>query len=132
MLNFGDLIFQCLYFYFEITNQLFFNIRYPIKVRVSDEVEDAVFVLFDKESTSLIGKKCGDMLDALRKSDPSSVVSSQILSLIGKTFIFKVEIKINGNPMFEPSYSVKRVCTDAHITFVVYELELEFSDYIQL
>ncbi|XP_057445702.1 uncharacterized protein LOC130737862 [Lotus japonicus] len=37
--------------------------RYRVEVRVSDEVDDAVFVLFDKECTTLLGKPCDEMIN---------------------------------------------------------------------
>ncbi|XP_057432733.1 uncharacterized protein LOC130725530 [Lotus japonicus] len=86
--------------------------RHQIKVRVSDEVEDVVFILFDKESTTLLGKTCDEMISSLHKGDYSMVAPSEILALVGKSFIFKVGIKIAGNPKFDTSYHVKRVDSD--------------------
>ncbi|XP_057445488.1 uncharacterized protein LOC130737679 [Lotus japonicus] len=79
--------------------------RYRIKVRVSDKIEDVVFVLFDNEclpisnneATTLLGKTCSEMVDSLHIGDYSIVVPSEIMSLIGKSFLSKVQIKCYGN-----------------------------------
>ncbi|KAL6553703.1 hypothetical protein OROGR_007545 [Orobanche gracilis] len=50
--------------------------------------------------------------EPLRARDPTEYpVPPEVLALIDKTFLFKIEVNNSSNSKFEPSYRVKKVCS---------------------
>ncbi|XP_057458135.1 uncharacterized protein LOC130748897 [Lotus japonicus] len=66
-----------------------------------------------KEATALLGKSCADLLETTG-SDPLTI-STEILNLIDRTFLFKIEVANSFHSKFEKSYRVKKLCADQKI-----------------
>ncbi|XP_057432068.1 uncharacterized protein LOC130724806 [Lotus japonicus] len=65
------------------------------------------------EATTLLGKSCADLLETTG-SDPLTI-SMEILNLIDRTFLFKIEVANSFHSKFEKSYHVKKLCVDKKI-----------------
>ncbi|KAK2455293.1 replication protein A 70 kDa DNA-binding subunit E [Trifolium repens] len=89
--------------------------RFCIKVRVMDNTDSAIFVIFDKDASSLFDLSCADMVQALESGARAGVVPALFEALVDKTWLFKVESKANHNQRFEQSFRVRKLCTDAAI-----------------
>ncbi|KAK2449021.1 replication protein A 70 kDa DNA-binding subunit E [Trifolium repens] len=89
--------------------------RFCIKVRVMDNTDSAIFVIFDKDASSLFDLSCADMVQALDSGARAGVVPALFEALVDKTWLFKVESKANHNQRFEQSFRVRKLCTDAAI-----------------
>ncbi|KAL6509320.1 hypothetical protein OROGR_022630 [Orobanche gracilis] len=64
--------------------------RYKLQVRVMDHTQSTTFIIFDKEASTLLNRSC------------ASFVKS----------VTKIEVNNSSNSKFEPSYRVKKVCSD--------------------
>ncbi|KAK2409538.1 replication protein A 70 kDa DNA-binding subunit E [Trifolium repens] len=84
-------------------------------VRVMDNTDSAIFVIFDKDASSLFDLSCADMVQALETGARAGVVPALFEALVDKTWLFKVESKANHNQRFEQSFRVRKLCTDAAI-----------------
>ena len=45
----------------------------------------------------------------------ASLVPTELMEIVGKTFLFKFETSVYTNVKYEPSFMVKRVCSDPRI-----------------
>lgn len=55
-------------------------------------------------------------MDLLHLQGPdASNVPSEILELIDRTFLFKIEVANSSNSIYEPSYRVKKISSDADL-----------------
>lgn len=45
----------------------------------------------------------------------ASNVPAEILELIDRTFLFKIEVSNSSSSIYEPSYRVKKICSDTDI-----------------
>ncbi|KAJ1392343.1 hypothetical protein SESBI_35888 [Sesbania bispinosa] len=88
--------------------------RYKIKVMVSDGSDSAHLLMWDNECYSLITRSCRDLL-AISKGKPSKQYPNEILALVGKEVLFKVEVKHDDSDNLDDSFKVKSVCTDCMI-----------------
>ncbi|CAJ2651840.1 unnamed protein product [Trifolium pratense] len=90
--------------------------RFCVKVRVMDDTDSAIFVIFDKEASSIFNMSCADMVRNGENNDGERIVPPQIdETLIDQTWLFKVEAKPFQNPRFEQSFRVRKICTDEGI-----------------
>ncbi|XP_057451916.1 replication protein A 70 kDa DNA-binding subunit A-like [Lotus japonicus] len=90
--------------------------KFRIQLRVMDSNDSATFVLFDQEASALLNKSCADLVDASNKAGPdASNVPSEILELIDRTFLFKIEVANSSNSIYEPSYRVKKISSDVDL-----------------
>ncbi|XP_057418493.1 uncharacterized protein LOC130712689 [Lotus japonicus] len=102
--------------------------KYKIRLRVMDSKDSTTFVVFDQEAHNLLNKPCAEL-------DPNdSQVPSEILDLIDKTFLFKVDVDNSSNTWFEQSYKVKRICSDPDVIsqFKIANPQLEGSPLYML
>ncbi|KAL6521833.1 hypothetical protein OROGR_018402 [Orobanche gracilis] len=81
---------------------------YRLQVRVIDDKDSASLVIFDHEATLLLGKSCVDLVEG----NDEGTLPAEIISLFDKTFLFKIEVNNSPTSKFEPSFRVKRICTD--------------------
>ncbi|GAU20673.1 hypothetical protein TSUD_230870 [Trifolium subterraneum] len=86
--------------------------RFCIKVRVIDHTDSATLVIFDKEASLILNMSCADMIQGADTVVGVGVVPPLLEGLVEKTWLFKVEAKPSHNPKFEPSYRVRKICTD--------------------
>ncbi|RHN42191.1 putative nucleic acid-binding protein [Medicago truncatula] len=84
--------------------------RYCLRVRAIDHTDCATLVIFDKEATALFNKSCVDMLAEHGVAVSEGHLPPEIAGIIGKTFLFKVETKVDQNPRFEQSFRVRKIC----------------------
>ncbi|XP_057443699.1 uncharacterized protein LOC130735825 isoform X2 [Lotus japonicus] len=89
--------------------------KYKIRLRVMDAKDSTTFVLFDQEAYNLMNKPCSELVEKSHKDPNDPQVPLEILSLIDKTFLFKIEVDNSSNTWFEPSYRVKRICADPDV-----------------
>ncbi|XP_045833252.1 uncharacterized protein LOC123924414 [Trifolium pratense] len=89
--------------------------RYCMKVRVMDHTDSASLVIFDREASSLFNMSCADMLETNQRNVGPKVVPPEIVGLVEKTWLFKVETKPARNPRFEQTFKVRKICTDSSI-----------------
>ncbi|KAL6555053.1 hypothetical protein OROGR_006311 [Orobanche gracilis] len=90
--------------------------KFRIQLRVMDSKDSATFVLFDQEASTLLNKACAELVDASNKAGPDSPnVPFDILELIDRTFLFKIEVSNSGKSMYEPSYRIKKITSDPEI-----------------
>ncbi|XP_057444719.1 uncharacterized protein LOC130736963 [Lotus japonicus] len=66
-----------------------------------------------KEATALLGKFCAYLLETTG-SDPLTI-PTEILNLIDRTFLLKIEVANSFHSKFEKSYRVKKLCADQKI-----------------
>ncbi|PNX76003.1 replication factor-A carboxy-terminal domain protein, partial [Trifolium pratense] len=78
--------------------------RYCMKVRVMDHTDSASLVIFDREASSLFNMSCADMLETNQRNVGPKVVPPEIVGLVEKTWLFKVETKPARNPRFEQTF----------------------------
>ncbi|AES65761.1 replication protein A 70 kDa DNA-binding subunit B [Medicago truncatula] len=86
--------------------------RYMIKMRVVDHTDSATFVLFDRDAAELFKKTCADMIESCGMGTDASEVPKDILAMVEKSYLFKVETNLGSSTMYEKSYRVKRVTAD--------------------
>ncbi|KAL6526977.1 hypothetical protein OROGR_016067 [Orobanche gracilis] len=85
--------------------------RYKLQVRVMDHTESTTFIIFDQEASTLLNRSCASFVKSVTKYH----VPPEVLALIDKTFLFKIEVNNSSNSKFEPSYRVKKVCSDEYV-----------------
>ncbi|XP_057439027.1 uncharacterized protein LOC130730901 [Lotus japonicus] len=90
-------------------------LKYKIHLRVMDANDSTPFVVFYQEANNLLNKPCADLVEKCHKDPNDYQVSSEILNSIEKTFLFKVDVDNSSNTWFEPSYKVKRICSDREV-----------------
>ncbi|XP_072057033.1 replication protein A 70 kDa DNA-binding subunit B-like isoform X2 [Arachis hypogaea] len=86
--------------------------RYRLKVVVSDETGQGIFVLFDRETTYLVKKTCGDLFNEVLCGDDYPII---FRNLEGKKVLLKVDTKSLGVDRYFGTFRVKRICDDAAI-----------------
>ncbi|RHN78646.1 putative nucleic acid-binding protein [Medicago truncatula] len=93
-----------------IHGRFFIVVRYMIKV--VDHTDSATFVLFDRDAAELFKKTCADMIESRGMGTDASEVPKDILAMVEKSYLFKVETNLGSSTMYEKSYRVKRVTAD--------------------
>ncbi|KAL6561955.1 hypothetical protein OROGR_002962 [Orobanche gracilis] len=89
--------------------------RYKLQVRVMDHTESITFIIFDQEASTLLNRSCASFVKSVTKDPTEYPVPPEVLALIDKTFLFKIEVNNSSNSKFEPSYRVKKVCSDEDV-----------------
>lgn len=90
--------------------------RYCIKVRVIDQTDCATFVIFDRDAILLFNNKsCSEIFESHEKNSAQGSFPKEILDLVDRTFLFKVEYKDVVSSKFEQSFRVKKLCNDTTI-----------------
>ncbi|KAL6521484.1 hypothetical protein OROGR_018053 [Orobanche gracilis] len=89
--------------------------RYKLQVRVMDHTESTTFIIFDQEASTLLNRSCASFVKSVTKDPADYPVPPEVLALIDKTFLFKIEVNNSSNSKFEPSYRVKKVCSDEDV-----------------
>ncbi|XP_057432702.1 uncharacterized protein LOC130725497 [Lotus japonicus] len=103
--------------------------RLQVKVKQGNDI--ATLVIFDKEASVLLETTCADLVDSSTKNPAGSGSTTpvELLKLLEKNFLFRIEVnntssyrcessyrvnKTCGDPgsRFEPSYRVKKICAD--------------------
>ncbi|XP_057425018.1 uncharacterized protein LOC130718442 [Lotus japonicus] len=103
--------------------------RLQVKVKQGNDI--ATLVIFDKEASVLLETTCADLVDSSTKNPAGSGSTTpvELLKLLEKTFLFRIEVnntssyrcessyrvnKTCGDPgsRFEPSYRVKKICAN--------------------
>ncbi|KAL6552139.1 hypothetical protein OROGR_008293 [Orobanche gracilis] len=89
--------------------------RYKLQVRVMDHTESTTFIIFDQKASTLLNRSCASFVKSVTKDPADYPVPPEVLALIDKTFLFKIEVNNSSNSKFEPSYRVKKVCSDEDV-----------------
>ncbi|VFR02716.1 unnamed protein product [Cuscuta campestris] len=88
---------------------------YLIKLSVKDDSGTTTFVLFDREASNILNISCAELME---KSDlAGSFENPKEFDdlLLGKTYIFKVEVRVMNRGQHEHSFRVSKVCHDDSI-----------------
>ncbi|XP_045799478.1 replication protein A 70 kDa DNA-binding subunit-like [Trifolium pratense] len=88
--------------------------RFRVKLVVNDGTAEGVFVVFDGDMSSLVGKCCPDLV-AAAKARNRDYCPPELDLLKGKRLLFKVEKVSYGVPRFDGSFRVKRICSNLSI-----------------
>ncbi|KAL6507514.1 hypothetical protein OROGR_023709 [Orobanche gracilis] len=89
--------------------------RYKLQVRVMDHTESTTFIIFDQEASTPLNRSCASFVKSVTKDPADYPAPPEVLALIDKTFLFKIEVNNSSNSKFEPSYRVKKVCSDEDV-----------------
>ncbi|KAL5064205.1 hypothetical protein RYX36_025942, partial [Vicia faba] len=89
--------------------------RYRIKIRVIDETDSSIFVVFDRDCYLLTKKICADLIDQMDRADESTIFPTIIGELVEQTMLFKIVVNNDMNYGFEQSFCVKKLCSDQDI-----------------
>ncbi|WJX14117.1 hypothetical protein P8452_04421 [Trifolium repens] len=87
--------------------------RYRLKLRVIDSTDSATFVVFDRDTAELFKKSCSDMIDSMGPNCDGP--PKELLDMMEKTYLFKVETNVKEETRFEKSYRVKRLTDNADL-----------------
>ncbi|KAL6538112.1 hypothetical protein OROGR_012100 [Orobanche gracilis] len=98
-----------------------------LQVRVMDHTESTTFIIFDQEASTLLNISCASFVKSVTKDPADYPVPPEVLALIDKTFLFKIEVNNSSNSKFEPSYRVKKVCSDEDV-ITQFKLTLTLPD----
>ncbi|KAL6505005.1 hypothetical protein OROGR_024822 [Orobanche gracilis] len=88
--------------------------RYRIRIKVIDET-DSIFVIFDRPDSILLKRSCSDSITSCEKTAAGVTCPVEIVNLLDRRLLFKVEIKKDSDGRFEPSYTVKRATDHGEI-----------------
>ncbi|KAL6553702.1 hypothetical protein OROGR_007544 [Orobanche gracilis] len=80
-----------------------------------DHTESTTFIIFDQEASTLLNRSCASFVKSVTKDPTEYPVPPEVLALIDKTLLFKIEVNNSSNSKFEPSYRVKKVCSDEDV-----------------
>ncbi|XP_057724031.1 uncharacterized protein LOC130939989 [Arachis stenosperma] len=76
---------------------------YCIHLRVSDEMDSASFIIYDKEASKFLEISASELrLKQIAKGYNKDEFSSEINSFRGKKFLFKVSVKLDDINAFQP------------------------------
>ncbi|VFQ73690.1 unnamed protein product [Cuscuta campestris] len=89
--------------------------RYLIKLAVRDDYETTTFMLFDQEASSILNTSCSKLLEKI-DVDGSTENPAEFGELfLGKSFLFKVEVRSMFKGRMEQSFRVSKICHDATV-----------------
>ncbi|VFQ61202.1 unnamed protein product [Cuscuta campestris] len=92
-----------------------FNVtpRYLIKLTVKDDSGTATFVLFDREASSILNASCALLME--RNDVDGNLNNPKEFDdlLLGKTYLFKVEVRTVFRSNHDQSFRVSKICHDA-------------------
>ncbi|KAJ1408091.1 hypothetical protein SESBI_23825 [Sesbania bispinosa] len=108
---------ECQIYVFEMTP------RYKIKVAVSDGNDTAHMLMFDSECYTLLVTSCRDLL-AKNKVKPSDCYPDDIMKLVGKEFLFRIEGKDYDSYNIDDSFKVNKICFEVSVI-------REFKDMVE-
>ncbi|XLR51736.1 hypothetical protein S83_002408 [Arachis hypogaea] len=88
--------------------------RFSINMRVADETDTASFLLYDKEVSKFLGISASDLrLAQLTRGGVNKEYPTELNSLMGKKFLFKVSVKMEDLNAFQPCrIIVTKLCAD--------------------
>ncbi|XP_057444231.1 uncharacterized protein LOC130736412 [Lotus japonicus] len=86
--------------------------RFCIRVSVVDDSESATFVIFDRDAASFLKTTCQALIDIYKKPIPTP---PEVKGLLGMKLLFKVEGSDAVNFRYEPTYRVKKICSNPDI-----------------
>ncbi|XP_057416088.1 uncharacterized protein LOC130710753 [Lotus japonicus] len=90
------------------------NNWFHLQVKVKQGNDIATLVIFDKEASALLETTCADLVDSSTKNPAGSVSTTpaELLKLLEKTFLFRIEVNNTSSYRFESSYRVNKTCGD--------------------
>ncbi|KAL6528711.1 hypothetical protein OROMI_029356 [Orobanche minor] len=89
--------------------------RYRIRIKVIDETDSTIFVIFDRPALILLKRSCSDLIASCEKTAAGVTCPVEIMNLLDRRLLFKVEIKKDFDGRFKPSYTVKRATDHVEI-----------------
>ncbi|XP_057418467.1 uncharacterized protein LOC130712666 [Lotus japonicus] len=89
--------------------------RFCIRVSVDDDSESATFVIFDRDAASLLKTTCQALIDIHKKPNEPIPTPPEVKGLLGMKLLFKVECSDAVNFRYEPTYRVKKICSNPDI-----------------
>ncbi|KAJ0449938.1 putative transcription factor interactor and regulator LIM family [Helianthus annuus] len=94
-------------------------LRYKIRVRVQDATGTISFVMFDKDVSKVIGRSARDIHDQQLRDGEENVCPREVKQLVGKRYIFKIEISTFNLTSNYHVYTVLKLCDDNEIIKVM-------------
>ncbi|KAJ1423595.1 hypothetical protein SESBI_12218 [Sesbania bispinosa] len=88
--------------------------RYKVKLFVSDGNDNAHFILWDLDCYSLVNQTCRHMLADI-EGRPVGFFPEEILNLVGKEMLFRIESSDEDLLTFDDTFKIKKVCFDVDI-----------------
>ncbi|KAL6516286.1 hypothetical protein OROGR_019591 [Orobanche gracilis] len=91
---------------------------FRLQARVMEGNHIVTLVIFDKETSTLLQTTCADLLNPQQRYNlAGSTTPIELLNLVKKTFLFRIEVNNTSNSKFEPSYRVKKICADRDLIY---------------
>ncbi|GAU51186.1 hypothetical protein TSUD_412120 [Trifolium subterraneum] len=87
--------------------------RYRLKLRIIDSTDSSTFVVFDRDGAELFKKSCSDMIDSM--GPKSNGPPKELIDMVDKTFLFKVDTNVKEETRYEKSYRVKKMTDDVDV-----------------
>ncbi|KAL6526629.1 hypothetical protein OROGR_015719 [Orobanche gracilis] len=83
--------------------------------QVIDETDSTIFVIFDRPASIRLKPSFSDLVARCEKTPVGVTCPVEIMNLLDRRLLFKVEIKKDSDGRFEPSYTVKRATDHVEI-----------------
>ncbi|KAL6494610.1 hypothetical protein OROGR_031410 [Orobanche gracilis] len=80
------------------------------------------------QASTLLETTCADLVESSTKNPVGSTTPIELLNLVKKTFLFRIEVNNTSNSKFEPSYRVKKICADPDLINQFKEAVLSLND----
>ncbi|RYQ92652.1 hypothetical protein Ahy_B09g098866 [Arachis hypogaea] len=95
--------------------------RFCIQLRVCDDIDNASFVIYDKEASRYLGISASDLRAAqLSMGFSKDDLPDELNSFIGKKFLFKISVKLDDINAFQPcKITVLKLCEDLQLISLV-------------
>ncbi|CAA0806626.1 Unknown protein [Striga hermonthica] len=100
------------------------KIRYKIQIRVVDHTGNAAFLMWDKESTELLGKTAPE----LKANNDEGVIPDEIDNLIDMKVLFKVQIRSAQLGVSNGVYTVIKLTKDRSLISKVRGAQLDSEE----
>ncbi|KAL6534867.1 hypothetical protein OROGR_013542 [Orobanche gracilis] len=92
----------------------FFELNDPA-TQVLSQLQDSGRVSITQKFLNQTDQKSIEQIKDLTEDPTEYPVPPEVLALIDKTFLFKIEVNNSSNSKFEPSYRVKKICSDEDV-----------------
>ncbi|XP_052107745.1 replication factor A protein 1-like [Arachis duranensis] len=88
--------------------------RYSINMKVADDTDTAIFLLYDKEASRYLGISASDLrLAQLTRGGVHEEYPTELNALVGKKFLFKLIVKMEDVNAFQPcKIVVAKLCEE--------------------
>ncbi|XP_057420829.1 uncharacterized protein LOC130714874 [Lotus japonicus] len=99
----------------DIPQAVSYRERYKLLLNVADDTGSATFTVLYREGCYLMNKKGNEILEKMEKTGSMEHPPQEIVDLVHKEFLFKVEGKDTCGRWFNPAFNVLKICKDQQI-----------------